>query len=300
MSFVSLIVIGFLMAGCHLIKRSQAKKEEISKRGIASAIWTPALPSFVWTKIPAGKFEMGSPGTEKDRKLDENQVPVQISKPFKMMTTELTQWQWYQVKGTNPSRFKGLRDCTNHKFVNGKGICPDNPVESVSWHEVQEYIKELNALKGFRGCDKRLHPRARAPYNDNCYRLPTEAEWEWAVRAETKTVYFFGDSPHFPFHLERYAVYRKNSRERTHTVGRRNPNRWGLYDMYGNVWEWVQDAWRRELPGGRDPLVIGGSLRVIRGGGWFSNAKDMRSANRNGYSPDVKPDGVGFRLVRTL
>ena len=298
LSFVSLIVISFLVGACHLIERNQAKNKEISKRGIARTSWTPVLPSFVWKKIPAGKFEMGSPGTEEYRKRNEKQVPVEITRPFEMMTTELTQWQWYQVKGVNPSRFKRLGDCANHKFVNEVRLCPDHPVERVSWNDVQEYIKELNALKGFKGCDKSLHPRVRAPYNDNCYRLPTEAEWEWAVRAETKTAYFFGDNPS---QLERYAVYKENSGRRTHEVkGMRSSNPWGLYDVYGNVWEWVQDAYRIELPGGKDPFVASGFYRVYRGGAWLNDAKALRSANRPGFNPAYGNSFIGFRLVRTL
>ena len=145
---------------------------------------------------------------------------------------------------------------------------------------------------GLRGC------KGSPKDSSGCYRLPTEAEWEWAVRAETKTAYFFGNDRS---KLGRYAIYYKNSRQRTRKVkGDRNPNSWGLYDVYGNVWEWVQDGFRIELPGGRDPLVTNGPSRVVRGGGWNDFEEYLRSAYRYENYPSDRISNFGFRLVRTL
>ena len=301
---VRMLVLLSLAACFALSKSSVVEKREVENRGIASDLNgvspTGSIPSFSFVRIPAVKeFMMGSPKGEPFRDpRDEAQVPVEISKAFMMMTTEVTQRQYFQVTGKRPSRFKaegycpGSWDRVNH-------ICPDHPVEGVNWYETQDFIKELNRLVGLRGCNKRLHPRVRAPYNDNCYRLPTEAEWEWAVRAGTKTAYFFGNDSS---QLGRYAVYRKNSGGRTYKVrGNRLANPWGLYDVYGNVWEWVQDAYSKRLPGGTDPLVTyNRSARVLRGGSWGSNAEYLRSAHRGGIIPGGGGISVGFRLVRTL
>ena len=233
---------------------------------------------------------MGSPRGERNRYNNEAQKPVKISKAFEIMETEVTQKQWFQVTGRNPSKFKRSRDCDNWDRVNE--MCPDNPVESVSWDEVQRFIKRLNDSMGLRGC------QGSPKDPSGCYRLPTEAEWEWAVRAETKTAYFFGNDPSI---LGRYAIYRKNSGGRTHKVkGDRLPNKWGLYDVHGNVWEWVQDGYWRELPGGRDPLVTSRVNRVVRGGSWYDYAKNLRLAYRSLVRLNSRNDGIGFRLVRTL
>ena len=206
------------------------------------------------------------------------------------MDTEVTQKQWFQVTGKNPSKFKRSGDCDNWDKVNM--MCPDNPVESVTWYDVQEFIKTLNDSVGLRSCKGSLKDPS------GCYRLPTEAEWEWAVRAETKTAYFFGNDPS---KLGRYAIHYENSRSRTHKVkGDRLPNRWGLYDVYGNVLEWVQDGYRSELPGGRDPLVTSGFFHVVRGGSWHTLAGGLRSANRYRGYPNSRSNVAGFRLVRTL
>ena len=297
--FISLIVAVFLLPSCHLIGKRGAKNTSSEKRGIAAdrsgyyggvSSQSNLAPVFSFRRIPKGEFIMGSPRGERGRYESEAQKPVEISKAFEIMETEVTQKQWFQVTGRNPSKFKRSRDCDNWDRVNV--MCPDNPVESVTWTEVQKFIKTLNVSMGLRGC------KGSPKDPSGCYRLPTEAEWEWAVRAETKTAYFFGNDP---FILGRYAIYKRNSRGRTHKVkGDRSPNRWGLYDVYGNVWEWVQDSYRSELPGGRDPLVASRSYRVHRGGSWNDDAKYLRSADRGRDNPNYGLNDVGFRLVRTL
>jgi len=205
--------------------------------------------------VAPGTFTMGSKAGER------NERPVRqvmIGREFELQETEITQAQWEAVMGSNPSHFRGA----------------DRPVETASWHDVQEFIDRLNA----RGEDR--------------YRLPTEAEWEYACRAGT-TLEFAGE-------LDEMGYYDKNSGLATHSVRRKRPNAWGLYDMHGNVWEWVQDWYdryqRKQVLNPAGPLK--GSLRVVRGGGWHSTADACRSAFRLGSEPGFRNSALGFRLVR--
>lgn len=215
--------------------------------------------------IPAGSFLMGSPGIEKDRDADEGpQRQITISKPFYLGKYEVTQEQWEKVMTVNPSYFKN---------------CPKCPVENVNWQEIQNFITRLNAL------------------GEGKYRLPTEAEWEYACRAGANTKYSFGEDESA---LGGYAWFSENSGNRTHEVGTKQSNAWGLYDMHGNVWELVQD-WKGNYPNGAvtDPLgPANGSTRVGRGGSWYGLSRFLRSAGRFGNSPLDRDNGLGFRLVR--
>ncbi|MXW77541.1 MAG: formylglycine-generating enzyme family protein [Gemmatimonadetes bacterium] len=224
--------------------------------------------AFVW--IEPGVFQMGSPSSEKDRWDDEEPVhEVEISKGFWLGKYEVTQGEWEAVMGINPSHFEGtdLR-----------------PVERVSWYDVHEFIGRLNAAVG-----------------DSLYRLPSEAEWEYACRAGSTTRWSFGDDES---QLADYAWYDCNDGCDTEAVGLKLPNAWGLYDMHGNVWEWVQDWYEADYYNSSprvDPLPLGpgrGSLRVIRGGDFGNGALNVRSANRSNSSPDYRDDFVGVRLVR--
>ena len=225
---------------------------------------------FVW--IPPGEFRMGSTSRHGDH--DEKPLTrVRISRGSWLGKYEVTQGQWERVMGNNPSRFKSCgKDC---------------PVERVSWNDVQEFLRKLNARSGGRR-----------------YRLPTEAEWEYAARGGTRTDTYAGDVTkplgEDPV-LNRIAWYRRNSGDRTHPVGGKAPNAFGLHDMMGNVWEWVGDRYG-DYPGGRvtDPRgPASGSYRVIRGGGWYGGARICRSACRSGYSPGYRINPLGFRLLRT-
>ena len=301
---MSFILVVFLLPSCHLLKRKEAKKEEAGVRGIASFENSGLIKNSKFVRIPAGEFMMGSPANERHRDEDENgrdgkQVRVKISKPFMMMATEVTQSQYLlvmskspsELKRRNPSKFRRRGDCDNY-WDGGNKMCPDNPVDSVTWKEAQIFIKELNKAEGIKGCKGTPQDQA------GCYRLPTEAEWEWAVRGKTETAYFFGNDSS---QLGRYAKYSRNSKGRTHKVrGERLSNRYGLYDVYGNVAEWVQDSYQYTLPGGVDPLVTVGSRRVFRGGGWRGWVEDLRSASRDQSIPGYRSSGVGFRLVRNL
>jgi len=219
--------------------------------------------------IPTGKFMMGSPSGKQGRYNYEGpSYEVTIKNPFYLGKYPVTQRQWEKVMGSNPSHFKG-----------------DNfPVEQVSWDDVQKFIKKLAEMEG---TDK--------------YRLPSEAEWESACRAGTTTKFCFGDNES---ELENYGWYDKNSGSKTHPVGQKNPNPWGLYDIHGNVWEWVQDRWHNnycDAPSDGSAWENGdSSFRVIRGGSWSDFAEYCGSVYRCRYDP-IDHDGfIGFRLLKEL
>ena len=233
--------------------------------GLALATWwsldSPSTNSpdmeFVW--IPAGEFLMGSPSYSNER-----QHEVRISQGFWMGKYEVTQGEWEAVMGSNPSFFD---QCGSR--------CP---VETVSWFDVLGYIRRLNereSRKGYR------------------YRLPTEAEWEYAARAGT-TGAQYGE-------LNEIAWYIGNSGRTTHPVGQKVPNAWGLHDILGNVWEWTGDRYG-EYPAGKVTDSGGpsmGSRRVFRGGSWSNYAVGVRSAIRSHNLPGYRNGTRGFRLVRT-
>ena len=251
--------------------------------------WIFSVP---FQRIEAGSFMMGSPVDEKYRDDDESQVQVTISRPFEIMTTEVTQKQWVQVMGYNPSRFKSPEHCDDYE----QDMCPNHPVEQISWNDVQRFIGKLNEVLGLTDCD------GTPASTSGCYRLPTEAEWEYSARAGTTTAYFFGNNIMVLFfnHLKEYAWFNDNSNGRTHKVGLKKPNPYGLYDVYGNVWEWTEDKYKSSLPGGVDPLNTSGSKQVSRGGSWHSFAPSLRSAFRPRGHLIYGSSRTGFRLVRTL
>ena len=245
--------------------------------------------SVTFQKMEKGSFMMGSPVSEIMRSNDENQVPVEISRSFEIMTKEVTQSQWVRVMGNNPSYFKKDIHCDDHKH----DMCPNHPVEQVSWNDVQDFIKKLNTALKLADCN------GTPADGKGCYRLPTEAEWEYSARGGASTAYSFGADVS---ELKRYAWYKDNSKSRTHKVGLKKPNPKGLYDVHGNVLEWVQNGYTKKLPGGQDPLSISISShnRVIRGGAWNRNVRRLRSAARLSSPHSFMHYNVGFRLVRTL
>jgi len=215
--------------------------------------------------IPAGEFDMGSPSDEEGRDSDEGPVHhVKIEKSFYMGRYEVTQKEWREVMGDNPSYFKG----------------DDRPVEQVSWGDIQEFIRKLSEKEG---TDK--------------YRLPSEAEWEYACRAGTTTRYSFGDSES---KLGDYAWYVENSYYKTHLVGKKKPNPWGLYDMHGNVFEWVQDTYHSDYDGAPTDGSAwengDDSSRVFRGGSWRNRARLCRSSVRLGTYSGA--NSYGFRILK--
>ncbi|MDY0170460.1 MAG: formylglycine-generating enzyme family protein [Thermoguttaceae bacterium] len=219
--------------------------------------------------IPPGEFMMGSPEDEegRDSGRESPQHRVRITKPFYLGKYPITQQQWQAVMESNPSRFKG----------------PKNPVENVRWGDCQEFLRRLNK----RAADPRQG-----------FRLPTEAEWEYACRAGTTTRYSFGDDAS---QLGEYAWYEDNSDGQTHPVGQKRPNPWGLYDMHGNVYEWCADWFDENYYANsavNDPAgPSSGWLRVGRGGGWDSLAGSCRSALRSRVRPDALGRLLGFRVV---
>ncbi|AKB25920.1 serine/threonine kinase [Methanosarcina sp. MTP4] len=222
-----------------------------------------------FVKIPAGEFMMGSPLGEEPRGGNEGPVhKVTIEDSYYLGKFEVTQEQWREVMGNNPSYNVG----------------DDLPVEQVSWEDAQEFLEKLNGIEG-----------------KNKYRLPSEAEWEYACRAGTTTRYYFGDGES---KLGDYAWYYGNSGIKTHPVGQKKPNLWGLYGMHGNVWEWCQDRYHSNYNGAPSDGSAwesgSSSIRVQRGGCLSSFARDCRSANRSDQEPGSPNANLGFRVLREI
>jgi formylglycine-generating enzyme required for sulfatase activity len=225
--------------------------------------------------IPPGRFRMGSPKSEEDRHVNEDQVDVTLTKAFYLGKTEVTQGEWEAVMGTTPWKGKeNIREGKNY------------PASFVNWDDATEFCRKLSLKDGV------------------AYRLPTEAEWEYACRGGTTTRYSFGDDES---RLGDFAWFEDNSggnREQyPHAVARKKPNPFGLSDMHGNVYEWCEDAYDDyKLPGGTDPVVSKkDSWRIFRGGGWESSENRLRSADR-GYThipPETRIYALGFRVARS-
>ncbi len=220
-------------------------------------------------RIPGGTFLMGSkadPFASSQPNADE-QPQHQVSvKAFAMGKYEVTQEQWYAVMGNLPSSFKGRT----------------LPVEQVTWNDAQEFVRRLGAKTG------------------KTYRLPSEAEWEYAARAGSRTEWSFGDNEN---ELGRYAWFNANSGSTTHPVGEKLPNAFGLHDMHGNVWEWTEDCWNENYNGAPSDGSVWSagdcSRRVLRGGSWNFDPQVLRSAIRSGGPASDRGDGIGFRVSRT-
>ena len=224
--------------------------------------------------IPKGTFMMGSPVSEELRQEDETQHEVTISKDYYLGVYEVTQAQYEKVMGKNPSHFQGA-------VVGNENA--DLPVDNVSWNDAVVFCEKLSDLPEEKKAGR-------------LYRLPTEAEWEYACRAGSKTAFSFDDEEGL---LPEYGWFNRNSSDRTHTVGLLDPNAWGLYDMHGNVWEWCSDR-HGEYPKSpvSDPTGSRkGSERVLRGGGWLFEAEICRSAFRNGRVPSLCDGVLGLRVA---
>lgn len=228
----------------------------------------PDCPELI--AIPAGTFLMGTKADKQSAdSIAANEQPQHsVTVPaFALGKFEVTQAQWYAVMGTTPSRFQGST----------------LPVERVSWAEAQAFVQKLSEKTG------------------KSYRLPTEAEWEYAARAGTQTEYSFGDDPR---QLSRYAWHSANSANTTHPVGTKLPNAFGLYDMHGNVWDWTADCYRENYVDAKgdasafNPPDCG--TRVVRGGSWGGNPRYARSAYRRGWTAAAQEHYIGLRVARDL
>jgi formylglycine-generating enzyme required for sulfatase activity len=218
--------------------------------------------------LPAGKFLMGSPDSDPDAyDYEKPQHQVKVNS-FAIGKYPITQAQYQAVIGYNLSHFKNN---------------PQNPVEMVSWNDAQAFCQKLSQITG------------------RTYRLPTEAEWEYACRAGTTTRYYFGDNAN---QLGNYAWYSGNSNRTTHPVGQKKPNGWGIYDMSGNVWEWCEDDWHDSYIGAPNDGTAWldnnnryQSSKCLRGGSWDNFPVNCRSAFRYGYIPVDRINYLGFRVA---
>ncbi len=240
-----------------------------SPKSVVDSDYTNSI-GMEFMKVPAGEFIMGSPSDEDGRWENEGPVhKVTIEDSYYLGKYEVTQEQWCELMDNNPSNFK----------------IDDFPVQKVSWSDAQEFIEKLNEIEG---TDK--------------YRLPSEAEWEYACRAGTTTRYYFGDDSS---ELDEYG-WCDGSWDSVlmHPVGQKKPNPWGLYDMYGNVWEWCQDRWHDDYdgaPSDRSAWENGSSsLRVVRGGGWRYYSGSCRSALRYNDGPGPRRYSIGFRVLMEI
>ena len=228
--------------------------------------------------IPGGSFIMGS---EKGGG-DEKPTRTVTLAGFQMSSTEITQAQYVAVMDDNPSYFKLDDNC---------------PVERVTWKDAAAFCNKLSEKAGLESCYN-LSTGA-CDFGKNGFRLPTEAEWEYACRAESGLEYNSGDGESA---LDRVGWYERNSMEKTHPAGQKTPNAWGLYDMHGNVWEWCNDRYAKnayESGGAQNPKgPASGSERVVRGGSWLDNPSNCRSAKRRSFDPEKNYSDIGFRVVR--
>jgi formylglycine-generating enzyme required for sulfatase activity len=241
----------------------QADREIANERVSANRDSLINSVEIEFVRIPAGRFMMGCSQGDGQCYADEKpQHEVQITRSFQLGKYEVTQGQWAKVMGSNPSKFKGEDRL---------------PVEEVSWNDVQSFIAKLNALNdGYR------------------YRLPTEAEWEYASRGGTTGVYYGS--------LDEVGWYEKNSGSKTHPVGQKQPNGFELYDMLGNVWEWCSDWYDQSYYGsspGSDPKGPDSAQnRVLRGGSWDDLSSNARASSRVRVVAFVRGNAIGFRLCR--
>ena len=241
-------------------------------RSIASDLGGGVKLEMLW--IPPGEFNMGREGAVASEK---PMHKVRFAKGFWLGKYEVTQEQWERVMGNNPSFFKGAK----------------NPVEQVSWDDCQTFLHRLNQ-------------KQKAPRKQLRFRLPSEAEWEYACRAGTTTAFHFGENlnsslANFNGKYPAGNGEKGEDRQKTVTAGSFEPNAWGLYDMYGNVWEWCEDYYHENYIGaptdGSAWLAPVGMFRMVRGGAWITTADCCLSAHRFWLVSGVKCNILGFRVI---
>ena len=293
--FVTLLTssIGLILACSNEIPsghKIDVPHEDLKDDGLRANLTGGTQMDFVW--IEEGSFVMGSPIGEEGRNSDELQHTVTLSKGFYLGKYEVTQGQWESVMNTRPWLDENRTQLDDIIFGEMNVISGSNyPAVYVSWQDAQSFINRLNREAGLE-----------------LYRLPTEAEWEYAARAGTTTRWSFGESQSL---LSDYAWYEDNTwdvgSKHAHPVGLKNPNQWGLHDMYGNVWEWCQDKYgyygQEEKVDPQGPSA--GLYHVMRGGSFNYGAQSISSAHRGseqqllsyGFRSSYH-GGLGFRLLR--
>ncbi len=301
--FLSLALLPLLLSSC---ERPAGPAGNSPPQKQQQALRAKPTPGFV--TIKAGSFLMGSDEDERGRYTNEWKHEVVLTRDFELSPHETTQRDFAALMGRNPSHFSG---------------CPACPVEMVSWHEAAAYANALSKKHGLAPCYACSGAGAEVScevvkelagakiYDCPGFRLPTDAEWEYAYRAGTKTTYYNGTNPpelrstcaKLDALSDEIGWYCVNSEGKTHPVGGKKPNAWGLYDLAGNVWEWCHDRYHAVLGAERetDPWGIADSpMVVVRGGAWKYFSRGMRAANRAWFKPAYRSNHHGFRVARSL
>ena len=243
-------------------RKRQEEQAALRQKQESVGVWTEPNTGMKLHRIPGGSFRMGSPSSEEGREDDEQPHTVRVGE-FWLGETEVTQAQWKAIMNNNPSWFKG----------------DDLPVEQVSWFSVRVFIKRLNARTGER------------------FRLPTEAEWEYAARAGTQTASYWGDQ----IGSNNANCDGCGSRwdgDETAPVGSFSPNTFGLFDMLGNVYEWTCSQYKKSYDGSEQKCSVSAVYYSFRGGSWGYRPRRVRAAFRNYNAPDYRHSNIGFRLAR--
>jgi formylglycine-generating enzyme required for sulfatase activity len=250
----------------------------------------PPLPAN-FVRVEGGSFQMGTASGGND---NERPVHTVMVKSFSIGKYEVTQKEWYEVMGTTVRQQRDMRDRSWSLYGEGDNY----PMYYVNWYEVVEYCNKRSLKEGLTPAYRGSGDNITCDWNANGYRLPTEAEWEFAAKGGTKeyiTTEYSGSNS-----VGAVAWYDGNSGSSTHPVGTKAANSLGIYDMSGNVWEWCWD-WYGSYSSGSltDPRgAVSGASRVERGGSWYNSAADVRSASRYSHTPSYRYSGIGFRLVR--